>query len=88
MTFTQWFMLVGLLLVGMALFGSVLRHLPLTTAIPYLAVGVLLGPHAAGRISLDPIDQSVLLHRLAEVAVIVSLFTAGLKLRVEWRDPR
>ena len=87
MTFTLWFVLVGLLLIGMALGGSVLRRLPVTTSILYLAVGVGLGPHGVGLLALDPLDAPDLLHRLAEVAVIVSLFTAGLKLRLEWRDP-
>jgi len=85
---TIWFVVAGLLLVGMALLGSTLRHLPLTTSMPYLVVGMLLGPYGVGLIALDPLDNPALLHRLAEVAVIVSLFTAGLKLRVDWRDRR
>ncbi len=88
MTFTIWFVIVGLLLIGMALGGSVLRRLPVTTSVLYLAVGVGLGPYGVGLLSLDPLNSSGFLHRLAEIAVIVSLFTAGLKLRLEWRDPR
>jgi NhaP-type Na+/H+ or K+/H+ antiporter len=87
-TFTLWYVVAGLLLVSMALFGSVLRRLPLTTSIPYLLVGVALGPHGAGLLDLNPVEEPELLHRLAELAVIVSLFAAGLKLRVAWRDPR
>lgn len=88
MTFTIWFVIVGLLLIGMALGGSVLRRLPVTTSVLYLAVGMALGPYGVGLISLDPVNEPELLHRLAEVAVIVSLFTAGLKLRLEWRAPQ
>ncbi len=88
MTFTIWFVIVGLLLIGMALGGSVLRRLPVTTSVLYLAVGVGLGPYGVGLLSLDHLDSSEFVHRLAEIAVIVSLFTAGLKLRLEWRDPR
>ena len=47
-----------------------------------------MGPYGVGLLSLDPLNSSGFLHRLAELAVIVSLFTAGLKLRLEWRDPR
>ncbi len=87
MTYTNWFMIVGLLLIGMALGGSVLRRLPVTTSVLYLGVGVLLGPYGLGFLDLDLLNAPDLLHRLAEIAVIVSLFTAGLKLRLEWRDP-
>ena len=72
MTFTIWFVVVGLLLIGMALGGSVPRRLPVTTSILYRAVRVCLGPHGVGLPALDPLDAPELLHRLAEVAVIVS----------------
>ena len=88
MIFTIWFVIVGLLLISMALSESLLSRLPLTTSVLYLATGVLLGPYGAEVLSLDPVQAPALLHRLAEIAVIVSLFTAGLKLRVEWRDRR
>ena len=90
--FNLWFIIVGVLLVIIALSGSVLRRLPLTLSIVYLAVGVGLGPHGLGFIQLDPLKESGLLERLTEVAVIISLFTAGLKLRtpltdMKWRVP-
>ncbi|HEX6164476.1 MAG TPA: cation:proton antiporter, partial [Vicinamibacterales bacterium] len=56
--------------------------LPLTTAMLYLGVGVILGPHATGLLSLDIVTHAEALERVSELAVIVSLFTAGLKLRV------
>lgn len=90
--FNLWFIIVGVLLVIIALAGSVLRRLPLTLSIVYLAVGVGLGQHGLGFIRLDPLEEAGLLERLTEVAVIVSLFTAGLKLRTpltdeKWRIP-
>ena len=54
----------------------------------YLGVGVVLGPHALNLLRLDPIEQSALLERVTEIAVVVSLFTAGLKLRLLPSDPR
>jgi len=87
-TFTIWFVIVGLLLIGMALGGSVLRRLPVTTSVLYLTVGAVLGPYGVGLLALDPLNSSGFLHRLAEIAVIVSLFTAGLKLRLEFRNPQ
>ena len=83
-----WFLIIGILLIGMALTASVLKRLPLTTSILYLGAGLLLGPAALGLIRLDPVAQSALLERVTEVAVIVSLFTAGLKLRQPFKDRR
>ena len=88
MTFTLGFIVAGLLLVGVAVAGSALRRLPLSTAMLYVAVGVALGPAGARLLDIDPIRQAALLERLTEVAVIVSLFTAGLKLRLPLQDGR
>jgi NhaP-type Na+/H+ or K+/H+ antiporter len=54
----------------------------------YLAAGVVLGPFGVGFITLDAIEDAPFLERATEIAVIVSLFTAGLKLRTAWTDPR
>ena len=88
LVFNLWYLVAGALLVVMALGGSVLKRLPLTTSILYLAVGFALGQHGAGLIDIDPLAQSGLLERLTEVAVIISLFTAGLKLRAPLSRPR
>jgi NhaP-type Na+/H+ or K+/H+ antiporter len=81
-----WYLILGGLLVLMALAGSVLKRLPLSNALLYLGVGVGLGPAGLGFIALDPFEDAKLLERLTEVAVIVSLFSAGLKLRVPLTD--
>jgi len=83
-----WFVVVGTLLVGMAAASTVVRRLPLTTALLYLAAGVALGPGGAGLVRLEPVRDSALLERLAEVAVLISLFGAGLKLRTALSDRR
>lgn len=81
MNFNLIFVVIGALFISMALAGSVLKRLPLSTSMLYLGVGVLLGPFGLGLIRIDPIDQAKLLERVTEIAVVVSLFTAGLKLR-------
>ena len=86
--FTLWFLLIGVLLIGMALAGTLVKRLPLTTSLLYLAIGVILGPHVSGLLRVDPVADSAIVERLAEVAVIVSLFSAGLKLRVPASDRR
>ncbi|HEX2205060.1 MAG TPA: cation:proton antiporter, partial [Longimicrobium sp.] len=83
-----WFVIVGLLFVGMALTRSVVRRLPLSTAMLYLAAGFALGPHGAGLLDVDLYTQSAVWERITEVAVLVSLFAAGLKLRVPFSDGR
>ncbi|HEX5872844.1 MAG TPA: sodium:proton antiporter [Longimicrobium sp.] len=83
-----WFVVVGLLFVVMALAGSVLKRLPLSTAMLYLAAGAALGPHGAGLLNVDVYEQSKIWERVTEVAVLVSLFAAGLKLRIPFSDGR
>ena len=86
--FTVWFVVTGTLLIGMALAGSVLKRLPLTAAMFYLTAGTLLGPWGVGLLQMDALDSASGLERLTEIAVIISLFTAGLKLRLPVSDRR
>ena len=85
-TASFWYILAGLLFVVMALGGSVLRRLPVSTSMLYLAVGVALGSAGLGLLRLDVVAGAPLLEVFTEIAVLVSLFTAGLKLRVDWRE--
>ncbi|HEY0137260.1 MAG TPA: sodium:proton antiporter [Nannocystis sp.] len=86
MPFTAWYPALGALFIVMALAGSAVKRLPISPAMLYLAAGLLLGPRVAGLVDLDLADDAMLLGRLGEVAVLVSLFTTGLKLRVPLRD--
>ena len=81
-----WFVVAGLLFISMALVGSAISRLPLTTAMLYVGVGIILGPQATGLLSLDIVTNASALERVSELAVIVSLFTAGLKLRLPMFD--
>jgi NhaP-type Na+/H+ or K+/H+ antiporter len=92
MTNAHWFMLVGGLLLVMGLTASLLKRLPITSAIIYLAVGVLVGPSALDLFHFNPLKESALLETLTEVAVLISLFSAGIKMPVpfnfaRWRTP-
>ena len=86
MDFTLWFLIAGGLLIIMALSATVLQRLPLTTSLLYLAIGLALGPAWLGVLRVDPIAHSGILERITEVAVIISLFAAGLKLRIPFSD--
>lgn len=87
MEVTLWYGLIGAVFIVMALSATLLRRLPLSTSMLYLLVGIGIGPAGLGLLELDPLADAELLERLSEVAVLVSLFTAGLKLRAGLRDP-
>ena len=80
------YLLLGVLLVSVAMLASSVKRLPLSEAMIYLAAGMALGPLGLHFLSVDPEAHSELLERAAELAVIISLFTTGLKLRVSLRD--
>lgn len=86
LTDARWFLAAGLVLVSMALVGSLIRRLPLSTSTVYLVVGVVLGPLGLGLLLVDPVAHAPIIELVTEVAVVISLFTAGLKLRLPLRD--
>ncbi len=88
MDFAVWALIVGVLLIVMALSGTVLARLPLSASMFYLMAGLAVGPWGLGLLWADPGRHTVLLERLSEVVVLVSLFTAGLKLSPGLRDRR
>jgi NhaP-type Na+/H+ or K+/H+ antiporter len=54
----------------------------LTSAMAYLGVGLLLGPMFLGLFAFDLLQQAPLLETLTEIAVLISLFSAGVKMPV------
>ena len=92
MTFAIWALIIGALLITMALSGTALKRLPLSTAMLYLAAGFGLGPAGLSLMAPDPLSYSVTLELVTEVAVLISLFAVGLKLGLplshkSWRLP-
>lgn len=88
MPFALWFVVAGLLLTLMALAKTTLARLPLSAAQLYLLAGLGIGPLGIGLLVIDPIDEAGVLEVLTEIAVILSLFAAGLKLRTPLTDGR
>jgi len=87
-----WFMLVGGLLLVMGLMSSILKRSPITVAMIYLAVGLLVGPTVLNLFHFNPLRESALLEVLTEAAVLISLFSAGVKMPLpfgfaRWRTP-
>ena len=87
-TFTLACLIVGFVLIAMTMGGSVIGRLPLSAAMLYLGIGMAIGPWGLGVLKLDPFKNVLLLERLTEVAVLVSLFTAGMKLELPFSDKR
>ncbi|MBQ5965656.1 sodium:proton antiporter [Massilia sp. ZL223] len=82
MEIAHWFVLVGSLMLARGLWGSTIARLPFTSASIYLLIGIVLGPAVLGVFSFDPVREAPLLETLTEVAILVSLFSAGVKLPV------
>jgi len=80
MSFAMWALIIGALLVTMALAGSMLKRLPASASMFYLAVGYGLGTADWGPIPPDPKGYATILERVSEVALLISLFSVGLKL--------
>ena len=88
MTWPLWFAIAGSLLVLMALSGSVLSRMPVSTSMLYLGAGVAAGPLALGLAAPAISDHGRMLEHLTEVIVLLSLFTSGLKMSVGLHDRR
>ena len=82
MTTFYWFVLIGCLMLARGLAATTISRLPFTSAMVYLVVGLTLGPVVLNIFHFNPIEQSKLLETLTEIAVLVSLFSAGVKMPV------
>lgn len=78
---------MGTLLLILGLASTFVRLLPVTTSTLYLAFGLAIGPLGLGIWQQDLLDISTWLEHLAEIAVLISLFIGGLKLRLPFRAP-
>src|SRR5688572_18866601 len=72
----------------MALSGTLLKRLPLSTSMLYLLAGFALGPAGFALLNPSPITDQRVLEVVTEAAVLVSLFAVGLKLTVPLSDHR
>ncbi len=72
-------LVIGLLLLMVTLGSGWISRLPLSFALIYLVVGIILGPYGFKLIQLRP--DAEFLERLTEFVVIVSVFSCGLKIK-------
>ncbi|MDF2178949.1 cation:proton antiporter [Aliiglaciecola sp. CAU 1673] len=92
MSDSLWFLLVGGLMLARGLTVTLLQRSPITPAMFYLALGLLLGPTILNLFHFNPLQESALLEVLTEVVVLISLFSAGVKMPApidvrRWRAP-
>ncbi|CAK9052771.1 Na(+)/H(+) antiporter [Durusdinium trenchii] len=78
---TQWFLVVGILLVSLASIRPFLKRFWITVPQLQLLCGLAIGPLALNLVSLDWTKDAKLLEVVAEVAVIISLYATGVKMR-------
>lgn len=88
MSDTLWFLLVGGLMLARGLTATALQRSPITPAMFYLALGLLFGPTALNLFHFNPLQQSALLEVLTELVVLISLFSAGVKMPAPVEFPR
>jgi len=88
MSLPEWSLFIGVLLITIVLASTLLGRLPLSSAMVYLALGWLLGPEVADVLRPDPVVHAAVLERLAEAALLISLFAVGMQLGVPLRDRR
>jgi NhaP-type Na+/H+ or K+/H+ antiporter len=69
---------IGILLLTVTLCSGLIARLPLSYAIIYLIVGVFLSPYGLNLIQVRP-DANIL-EKIAELVVLISLFSCGLKM--------
>jgi NhaP-type Na+/H+ or K+/H+ antiporter len=83
-----WFLFAGGILVLLALSSTLIDRAPASPAMIYLALGMVVGPLGVDAIRLDIADDAHVIELLAELAVLISVFNAGLKMATSVDDGR
>jgi sodium/hydrogen antiporter len=84
--FLGWTAAVGVLLLAMSLASGLIQRGPITSFGLFLAAGVIGGPWVLDVIRVDIPSHVVWLGHVTEIALVVSLFITGLKLRLPFSD--
>ncbi len=88
MSFAVWMAVSGILLLLMALSGTLLSRVPVSTSMLYLSAGVAAGPLGLAMAAPVLTTHAELLEHLTEIIVLLSLFTSGMKMSLGLRDRR
>lgn len=71
-------LVIGLLLLTVTLGSGWIARLPLSYALIYLIVGIVLSPYGFNLVQIRP--ETEFLEKVAEIVVLISLFSCGLKM--------
>jgi len=82
---TTWSLLVGAVMLVAALGKGPLKRFPVSLPFLYLLTGAAVGPWGLKLLNVNVFDNTKLVETLTEIAVVVSLLSAGLKLDPSWR---
>lgn len=88
MSIPFWSLFLGALLLTMVLADALLERFLLSSAMVYLLLGYALGPGWLAVINPDPMRHAHTLGLVAEIALVISLFSVGLKMGVPLFDKR
>jgi sodium/hydrogen antiporter len=88
MSFALWLAIGGVLLLFMALSGTLLSRMPVSTSMLYLLAGLAVGPLGLAMAAPVLVAHATLLEHLTEIIVLLSLFTSGMKMSLGLRDQR
>lgn len=82
---TIWSLLVGAVMLVAALGKGPLKRIPVSLPFLYLLTGIAIGPWGLKLLDVDAFKNVKLVETLTEIAVVVSLLSAGLKLDPSWK---
>ena len=82
---TAWSLLIGAVMLVAALGEGPLKRIPVSLPFLYLLTGVAIGPWGLKLLDVDVFDDTKLVETITEIAVVISLLSAGLKLDPSWR---
>lgn len=84
---TFWTAAIGFLLLLTSLTSGWIRRWPITNFAIYLAAGIVAGPWGLDLVHVDLRGRGEWLSNVTEIALVVSLFITGLKLRLRFSNP-
>ena len=84
--FSTWCLIIGVLLILIGLSDTWRQKLPVSTSALYLVAGYLLGPQGFGFIQISLPNDAGIVEMMTEIALLISLFAVGLRLRVGLSD--
>jgi sodium/hydrogen antiporter len=85
---TAWSLVIGFVFLLAALGRGPMRQWPVSMPAIYLLTGALIGPWGTGLLNIQLMSQVKIIETITEVAVLISLLSAGLQLKPRWRHWR